>query len=656
MVFRKSLIFICALILLMESGFALARNYRNEGIGALTKPAAATVDRKTQDVGNIWLSIFNIGVIGTYEDISGFPYCEYPANSDVEYLFSASIWIGAIVDKDTLVSAAYDGWSGGLEMRPGWGKADTIEVHSTRNPEDSVAVSEQDYICTYYDTSAVFGGVDEEHQPMGLKIEQRSYAWSYSYSEDFVIFDFFITNISKSIGEPKAFKDLFMGIYVDGDCGHTSINSYWYDDITGFMRVNSEGDTVNLAWLKDNDGDNGLTPGVVGVRVLFPDPKKVSYNWWDPPTKWGPTNPNNPNDWAPHPETDAQKYRVMSNGEIDPNQTESNAPSGINTAGMDSRYFLSFGPFQVQPDSTLKLTLAFVGGLPGPGYTEFDDIGRNARWAKDVYDNPPADGIPDFTGPPPPSSPRLNAFPGDEHVVLEWDDTPEYSIDTFTKFVDFQGYRIYRCRTGVMTDMELLGEYDKVDNYGRNIGFDGITMLEAKPEVTSSGDTINWKYTYTDEGLTNGEFQYYAVTAYDSGYAPTGLEPLESSPAINMVRVAPSQGPATDDEMDEVLVIPNPYRLDEDYVAMGWETGSGDTDRRIDFVQIPEKCIIRIYSLAGDLVAVLDHDYPSKSATKYAESWNLVTRNIQMIASGIYLFSVETPTGKSFVGKFVVIY
>ena len=658
MTYKRIFIVLLTLIFMLAPIYLSARDVvsGDKSSQPLAKPAPANVQMKTHNVGNIWLTVTNNGLIGAYGNLGGYPNCEFPANSDVEYLFTGAIWIGAIVGKDTLVSVGADGWAGGKEMRPGWADSDSIQHRSTRNPQDTLAVSEQDFICSYSDTSTVFTDVDVGHKPMGLSIEQRSYAWSYSYAEDFVIYDFYIKNCSYWIGPPQTFKDLYMGVYIDGDCGHTSITNYFQDDITGFLKTNSEGDLVNLAWLKDNDGDGGLTPGVTGVRVLFPDPETVSYNWWDPPSKWGPTNPNNPNDWAPHPGTDGQKYRVMSNGEVDPDQTEANAPSGINTSGMDTRYFLSFGPFDVEPDSVLKLTLAYVGGLPGPGYDEFDDIGRNARWARDVYDNPPADGIPDFKGPPPPPSPRLRVVPGDKQVRLEWDDSPEYAIDSFTKFVDFQGYRIYRSRTGVISDMELLGEYDKIDNFGLNLGFGEIEMIEPKMEVSDKGDTTVWRYAYTDRGLTNGEFLYYAVTSFDSGYVPTGLDPLESSPAINLARVAPSAGPTTDEEMDEVLVVPNPYRLTEDYVGMGWETGTGDTDRRIDFVQIPATCTIRIYTLAGDLVHIIDHDFPAKSATKHQESWNLVTRNIQMIASGIYLFSVETPTGKTYVGKFVIIY
>jgi len=648
------LLVICSIF---SAGLLLAKNNSPQD-KSLRKTALATVDAKTHDVGNMWLTVTNYGGFG---DVPYMPSCEFPANSDVEYLFKGAIWIAAIVDGDTMASIGDQGWGAGPGGRreafwPGWNESDTIVVKSTRIGTlhyDSTAASEQDFIAVYTDTSLIMGF--EGHRPMGLHITQKSYAWSYSYAEDFIIFDFLIKNVSSWVmKEPQVFEKLYMGVYIDGDCGHTSIPAFYADDITGFLGVNSEGDTVNVAWIKDNDGDGGLTPGVTGGRPLFPEPETVAYNWWDPPQDWGPTDPNNPHDWGHIPELPGQMYRIMSNGYIDPDQTESNAPSSINTSGMDTRYFISFGPFNVEPESTLVLTIAYVGGLPTPGVgDEFDDLGRNARWAKDVYDNPPADGIPDFTGPPPPPSPVLEAIPGDGMVTLRWNNISEYAVDTFTKFVDFQGYRVYRSRTGVIQDMELLAEFDKIDGYGYDFGFDGAYPETVIDNTKTPPDTTVW-YKYVDTNLTNGEFFYYAVTAYDSGYAPTGLEPLESSPVINMTRVAPSAGPAIGEEIKEVLVIPNPYRIDSDYFDSQWESGTSDTDKRIDFTNLPPKCTIRIYTLAGDLVAILDHDYPATSAIPHRESWNLVSRNIQATASGIYIFSVESEVG-NYVGKFVVI-
>ncbi|MBN1996484.1 hypothetical protein JW935_02955 [candidate division KSB1 bacterium] len=638
---------------------ASARDSVKEGKKSLAKTNLATVDLKTHNVGNMWLSVTNYGQFGS-ADAGDYSSCEFPANSDVEYLFYGGCWIGAIVDGDTMVSVATDGAVNGPGSTrdaffPGWAVEDTIIHKSIRRGTsafDSTAHSEQDYTAVYTDTSKIMGF--EGFKPMGIRITQKSYAWSYSYSEDFIIFDFLIENKSSWVfKEPQTFEKLFMAIYIDGDCGHTSTANYAYDDLTGFMQVNSEGDTVNIAWIKDNDGDNGTCSGVTGTRVLFPDPKTVSYNWWDPWRDWAPKDPTVPFDFGFRPDTPPQQYRVMSNGAIDMDQSEATmAPDPNTPIGADSRYLLSFGPFTLRPDSTLKLTLAYVGGLPGPGFDEFEDLGRNARWAKDVYDNPPADGIPDFSGPPPPPAPDLIVTPGDKRVALRWNNFPEYSVDTFSKIVDFQGYRIYRSRTGQLNDMQLLGEFDKIDGYGYDFGFEDAHPEYEIDNTKNPPDTTVW-YNFVDTGLTNGEFFYYAVTAYDSGYAPTGLEPLECSALINMTKVAPSKGPGPNDALD-VLVVPNPYRIDGNYYDALWESGQSDVDKRIDFTNLPTKCTIRIYTLAGDLVAILDHDYPAKSAIANRESWNLISRNIQAIASGIYLFAVESEQG-SYVGKFVVI-
>jgi len=79
----------------------------------------------------------------------------------------------------------------------------------------------------------------------------------------------------------------------------------------------------------------------------------------------------------------------------------------------------------------------------------------------------------------------------------------------------------------------------------------------------------------------------------------------------------------------------------------------GDPFRRhVDFCGLPKaRCTIRIYTVAGDLVAQLDHD---GSGGDGQASWDLISRNGQETASGIYLFAVDSPVGQS-IGRFVVI-
>ena len=74
--------------------------------------------------------------------------------------------------------------------------------------------------------------------------------------------------------------------------------------------------------------------------------------------------------------------------------------------------------------------------------------------------------------------------------------------------------------------------------------------------------------------------------------------------------------------------------------------------RHIDFFGLPRaRSTIRIYTLAGDLVAVLDHDGTNGNGE---ERWNLISRNGQDTESGVYLFTVDSPLGHQ-VGRFVMI-
>jgi hypothetical protein len=61
--------------------------------------------------------------------------------------------------------------------------------------------------------------------------------------------------------------------------------------------------------------------------------------------------------------------------------------------------------------------------------------------------------------------------------------------------------------------------------------------------------------------------------------------------------------------------------------------------------------MLRIYTLAGDLVRVLENDGTQDIGQI---RWDLVSRNGQNIVSGIYLFSVESRYGSQ-VGKFAIL-
>jgi hypothetical protein len=134
---------------------------------------------------------------------------------------------------------------------------------------------------------------------------------------------------------------------------------------------------------------------------------------------------------------------------------------------------------------------------------------------------------------------------------------------------------------------------------------------------------------------------------------------LETPLSVNATTIIPGTPPPP--KVGQVAVVPNPYRGDVFYHHYDppWERPTGkwntwyENDRRVhQFINLPERCEIKIYTLAGNLVNTLQHNDPEKGF----EDWNLTSHVGQAIASGIYLFTVEDKkTGQVQVGKFVVI-
>ncbi|MDD4231952.1 MAG: hypothetical protein PHU48_04755 [Candidatus Cloacimonetes bacterium] len=162
---------------------------------------------------------------------------------------------------------------------------------------------------------------------------------------------------------------------------------------------------------------------------------------------------------------------------------------------------------------------------------------------------------------------------------------------------------------------------------------------------------------------------YVAVTAYDRGIPSQNLSFLETGrdADANMKIIFP--GSLARDSMDDIKVIPNPYLGRSKFDGRLTNDEKGDKSRRLWFVNLPKRCTIRIYTLAGDLVKTLDHEGAtstdivtiSKDGTQGLSAdgmhaWDLLSKNNQIIAPGVYLFSVENKNNdKIKVGKFVII-
>ncbi|MBM4403083.1 MAG: hypothetical protein FJ042_01625 [Candidatus Cloacimonetes bacterium] len=176
-------------------------------------------------------------------------------------------------------------------------------------------------------------------------------------------------------------------------------------------------------------------------------------------------------------------------------------------------------------------------------------------------------------------------------------------------------------------------------------------------------------YTGSIHNPRRGIEYYVAATAYDRGIPANDLDYLETGRDADANMIVFFPGALARENMNDIYVVPNPYIGSGKFDGRRDQDRTGDKSRRLWFVNLPARCVIRIYTLAGDLVKEINHDGAydediitvSKAAylgiaASGIHSWNLLSMNNQIIAPGVYLYSVENKTdGKLKVGKFVII-
>ena len=100
----------------------------------------------------------------------------------------------------------------------------------------------------------------------------------------------------------------------------------------------------------------------------------------------------------------------------------------------------------------------------------------------------------------------------------------------------------------------------------------------------------------------------------------------------------------TENDLSEIKVVPNPY-----LVRSGFNN-EDEYHNYLRFTHLPTNCTIKIYTVSGEYVQKLEHN----DIVDGNEYWNLRNRFNQLIAPGLYIYSVESE-GKKHLGKFAVV-
>ncbi|MEO0021250.1 MAG: hypothetical protein ABIK48_03650 [candidate division WOR-3 bacterium] len=532
---------------------------------------------------NQWrLAVTNYGVFGNGIGRSG---GEWPAGSGDMYIYGAGVWIGCIkknpAGPDTFVSNGYNPNSGKSEMTPGcydnagggYGTRSYERIYITPdfppNPADFPSAL-QDSVLTplripkgnetipsylYYiprtaissgDGWAVFNDADPSNhtagrtpRPIGIEVYQSIYSWNLPWNRDIVFFKYDIRNRSND-----TLKDLYLGIACDADVGNAA------DDWCGlclhkYIKNASGTDSVfadNLGYVYSDDASPSGFVGFDFLQSPFVKNPDGSVDGFDGIDNNGNGLIDEPAEGkqvgmssfqifilAGDPKNDFEQYLGLAGYDWN-DPTYPYVPYDSNDAAPDDKRFLqATGPVTLAPNELTTVTVAVIAaksdrsGSPStwPYY-----LAVASRAAQQAYDN-------NWIMPEPPPGPNVTAIPGDGRVTLVWDDISESARDRFFPLApalqnpyyveqDFQGYKVYRSRSGQPGDWQLLAQFDKKDG----IKFEDTTVVESlRTRATDNGLV----YCFVDSAnLRLGFPYYYAVTAYDINYL--GGDPNQTPP------------------------------------------------------------------------------------------------------------------------------
>jgi hypothetical protein len=624
---------------------------------------------------------------------------------------------GATVGVSTAAVDAPQGYStgaAGFEFYPEQGDV-LEELSSLRNSPyySPDAISHQDFIGVYSDVNVQVPGtqiqIGGHIDPLFVKVKSRSFNWNYGFSDFFVILDFDIENVGE-----YTIDSAYFGLWANTVVRNINVTpagsggaAFYNKGGNGYL------DSLQMAYCYDHSGDMGFTDSYVGQKFLGAEDKngfqhpisnprfKAHYNAWQfnstsDPVYFQPTNDNT-------------RYQKLTKGLNDQqcwnqnNSSNSNCGSKsyqeqLNDLGNRSD-LVSVGPFlNFEPGDQIKVSYAFIfarkkeDGNPNSDNNAFQrsTFLSNASWAQTAYNGEDINfnGILDdgednngdglltrFVLPSPPDIPNTKIITSDNKIEIFWQDNSERSIDPISQEKDFEGYRLYMTKLGfdvtdvpnLQRDLVKIAEYDIRDNgYGYETGFASVKL--DKPIII---DGSEYQYKYTIEKVLNGWQYAVSVTAFDRGNEENNLESLESSSVSNNFRAFAGKPINESITKNEPFVYPNPY-----YAGASWEGRSSfqEQSRKLYFANLPKHCEINVFTLAGDFLDKITHhdDYngddirwnqtfgsenPSQNVFSGGEhGWNLLTENTQIIARGLYLFTVKNlETGDLYKGKFAII-
>ena len=495
----------------------------------------------------------------------------------------------------------------------------------------------------------------------GLDVAWRSMVWSYPKYDDFIITEYTITNTGEHDVTNFRFAPYAttaIGVRGnDDDYDYDLDREAWY--VHDGRSWDDQGDPVEFEFgsTSSDKGDPIDIENPNSVTSHFQAPQYFSMQWTDTSPKSDPGEPDHinfvgggaeagPTNRNPLFGDDPQEWFLdaMTYDEPLPAMTEEGTPiAGGRTRTRFDRtpsYIVSTGPYHIPQGESIKLVLVQAAGMmsmervvAGGEENQAHLIdGRDSLWAnmdaaKELIDNNyNISSHPPVTPTHGMGSLEIAELGG--RIKIQWPQFPSGYQDPSSGVNDFAGFRVYRSTFRQNGPWNLIADIPK-----------GSAELE------------DGLVTYVDDEVLVGSPQFYAVTSYDT-------EGLESG-VVNANPLPVAAKWQSTNDLEQVLVYPNPFKL---------HSRIPENRYQLDFVNIPGRAEIRIYTLAGSLVFEAEHDDGSGDATWTRSTTDsgepitaarMVNQFHQAIMPGIYIYQVENLVegheGETRTGKFVII-
>lgn len=226
----------------------------------------------------------------------------------------------------------------------------------------------------------------------------------------------------------------------------------------------------------------------------------------------------------------------------------------------------------------------------------------------------------------------------------------------------FGGYKIWRNTQPDTSGIELMRVYGFGDS---TWSFQGVIREFVDPDsvIIRVGPPSDNDDPVVDQpviaGPHNGVPYFYSLTRFNRHFLNGSVFDVltrsihqgfyRDPGSVDPTPIVPqSRGRSDLPLLGEIFVVPNPYERGK----VPWDATAGE---HVEFRNLPPEATIRLYSVAGDLVRVLEHGAGRYGESRDTQEWDLRNSSDEEVAPGVYVYQIETPSGEVIQGYLAII-